>query len=73
MMLKPCPFCGEEIKRYSIETANGYVYELKISCCMEFDITGDNLLYLDGNPLKLGLDAVEKWNKRAGEQDELRS
>lgn len=73
MMLKPCPFCGEEIKRYSIGTANGYVYELKISCCMEFDITGDKLLYLDGDPLKLGLDAVEKWNKRAGEQDELRS
>lgn len=71
--LKQCPFCGEEIKRYSIGTANGYVYELKISCCMEFDITGDKLFYADGEPLKFGLDAVEKWNKRAGEQDELRS
>lgn len=69
--LKPCPFCGKEIKRYSIGTFNGYdVYELKISCCMEFDITSDELLFADGDPLKLGLDAVEKWNKRAGEQKE---
>lgn len=65
--LKPCPFCGEEIKRYSIGTANGYVYELKISCCMEFDITGDELLFADGEPFKVGLDAIEKWNRRAGE------
>lgn len=71
--LKPCPFCGEEIKRYSIGTVNGYVNELKISCCMEFDITGDEPIYLDGDPFKFGLDAVEKWNRRAGEQDELRS
>lgn len=40
---------------------------------MEFDITGDELIYLDGDPFRLGLDAVEKWNRRAGEQDELRS
>lgn len=63
--LKPCPFCGKEIKRYSMEMANGYVYELKISCCMEFDITGDELLFADGEPFKVGLNAIEKWNRRA--------
>ena len=67
--LKPCPFCGKEIKRYSIGTADGYVYELKISCCMEFDITGDEPIFADNRPHMIGLDAVEKWNRRAGEKE----
>lgn len=67
--LKNCPFCGKKIKRYSIGTANGYVYELKISCCMEFDITSDEPMFADARrPYMVGLDAVEKWNRRAGEQ-----
>ena len=66
--LKPCPFCGKEIKRCSIGTANGYVYELKISCCMEFDITSDELLFADSEPFKVGLDAIEKWNRRASDE-----
>lgn len=68
--LKPCPFCGR------VPTAIEVVYNryganrLKIDCCMSFDIWSDELIYSDAKGyVRVGRDAVEKWNTRAGEQD----
>lgn len=59
--LKPCPFCGEtenlEISHYRSDGVWWHYVE-----CAECIMTG---------PVgKLKRDAIEAWNKRAGEQDE---
>lgn len=70
--LKPCPFCGSEIKKVTIGTLNGIPYRLEAECEIchaEFVIdvptlnmadflTGDAVLVPDG-------DAVAIWNRRA--------
>lgn len=73
--LKPCPFCGKEISAYSLDCNQYGVERLVINCCMEFDIESDDVMSSsDGSAaVRVGKDAVEKWNRRAGEQDELRS
>lgn len=66
--LKSCPFCGKEIDKYSVDVSAYGVERLQISCCMNFDITSDALFFAN-EPLKLGPDAEEKWNRRAGGQE----
>lgn len=73
--LKPCPFCGEPISIAEAEFDKFGVSRLNIQCCMDFDIFADELIYSEGKRgyARVGFDAVQKWNKRAGDQDELRS
>lgn len=68
--LKPCPFCGKEIDQYSVEVNTYGIKRLQISCCMNFDITSDEVLEtFFGNEVIAGFDAEEKWNRRVGEQE----
>lgn len=69
--LESCPFCGKEIEYYSIETNKYGVTKLKIKCCMDFSIESDEVLiafsHLGETAVKIGKDAIEKWNTRVGE------
>lgn len=69
--LKPCPFCGEPISIAEVQFDKFGVGRLKIECCMDFDIFADGLIYSDGKRgyVRVGRDAVEKWNRRAGGQE----
>lgn len=66
--LKPCPFCGKEVEPCTISQNKYGVTRLEIECCMYFDIRSDySMTTKAGIEYKLGLDAVEKWNRRAKE------
>lgn len=68
--LKPCPFCGKEISAYSLDCNQYGVERLVINCCMEFDIESDEVLTtFTGEGVIAGFDAVQKWNRRAGESE----
>lgn len=67
--LKPCPFCGKEIKEYSVTSECGIIKELSIECCMKVDIESDPMLTsLDGERVLIGSDALQKWNRRAEDE-----
>lgn len=67
---KPCPFCGNTptITQMSVNSEIG-IDELEIECCMEFRIRSDDAIRVrtfEGTKhMQLGLNAVEKWNRRA--------
>ena len=60
--LKPCPFCGEMLKRKHIrktKSRNGYdYYTHPDNECILADVN-------DGIPLSLYVDEVGDWNRRA--------
>ena len=65
--LKPCPFCGN-VPSVIETTFDKYgSRQLKIHCCISFDIRSDELIYSKGKReyFRVGMDAVEKWNRRA--------
>ena len=67
--LKPCPFCGAEIKDYSVTSECGIIKELSIKCCVKVDIASDPMLTsLDGEKIFIGSDALQKWNRRAEDE-----
>ena len=68
--LKPCPFCGGddfiviELTLFSHEAGR-----LKIECrnCGTiFELEGGAVAQTSDGYLRLGPDAIEKWNRRAG-------
>lgn len=62
--LKPCPFCGRKITKYSIGTINGIVERLDIECCMTFIVKADEMLWHGNEMIMTGQDARQKWNQR---------
>ena len=66
--LKPCPFCGQKIERYSIEADSYGISRLQINCCMDFNIMSDDVVTsFGGEWARVGLTALEKWNRRVEE------
>lgn len=65
--LKPCPFCGAEVRDVSFETDELGVSRLMIRCLCGANITieADDIFYSNADRLRPGLNAVEKWNRRA--------
>lgn len=70
---KPCPFCGNIPKITTASWEYGFLTELTLSCCMEFNIKPDSEIVhfcgICGERLHrlTGLDPIEKWNRRAKE------
>ena len=64
--LKPCPFCGKPVSVVEIHTDRYGIYELRVQCCMDFDIFADEEAYSEvfKESFRVGLDPVEKWNRR---------
>lgn len=70
--LKPCPFCGSTITKYSVRVEEGVVEELNVTCerChseiriappIMYGITeGSTIMCVDG-------DAIDIWNMRKDE------
>lgn len=56
--LKPCPFCGSKII-YGNEVRQG-IHRIECSCC---DAGSESLECIE--------DAIEKWNRRVIDRDEL--
>lgn len=69
--LKLCPFCGKKPTVIEGVLDKYGIARLELDCCMRFDIWSDEMMYSDGGKayVRLGMDAVEKWNRRAGEQE----
>ena len=74
--LKPCPFCGREVKQYSVEgiTSIGITrLQIECECGVDFDVRCDNVMYYHTKGTELpylhGRTANEIWNKRAGEEE----
>ena len=58
--LKPCPFCGYEIKDYTLEYRDGKLEGLTAHCWMcqaRFELFNE---YDPDAP-----DAIDRWNRRA--------
>lgn len=74
--LKPCPFCGQQPKSYSITITDGKVSEMELECCMKFTIQPnvfyhtvafeEHTFYPDG-------DAIDIWNRRADNEQSQNS
>ena len=66
--LKPCPFCGQEIKAAEIEMTPNGCDNLRVYCVCGATITfeGDEIIPSFGftESCRCGIDAIEKWNKR---------
>lgn len=69
-ILKPCPFCGQEIRDVSIETDCLGASKLNILCNCGADITieADAVFRSNFDRFRPGLDAVSKWNRRDGKE-----
>ena len=66
--LKPCPFCGQVPKSYSITTTDGRVCEMELECCMKF-IIRPNVMFCTAAFEEYAFypngDAIDVWNRRA--------
>lgn len=63
--LKPCPFCGRDIKRFVASYIGHTCTQLEIKCCVEFSIDTENIFYSDKGTINFSNDAIELWNTRA--------
>lgn len=66
--LKPCPFCGQKPKSYSITITDGKVSEMELECCMKFIIRPNIFYYtvaFEEHTFYPDGDAIEVWNRRA--------
>ena len=66
--LKPCPFCGAEVDAISlyVDGATGpSQLHIECRCGIEFNVREDDLVFgPTGRAHQLGMNAVEKWNRR---------
>ena len=67
-ILRPCPFCGAEVRDVSFEADGLGISRLMIRCFCGADITieADDVFYSNMDRFRPGLNAVEKWNRRDG-------
>ena len=69
--LKPCPFCGNEVKDMDININyyHGSVEQMSVSCigCGSKITVNASVIrhWGDGKPVE---DAIDVWNKRAGDE-----
>lgn len=69
--LKPCPFCGSEIKIYSAEYIGEYCERLEVTCRFcntDFNIRTPKRLYYGNKVSFFGDDAIARWNRRANDE-----
>lgn len=67
--LKPCPFCGEEIKHYSVGYTGPVADSLSVQCdkChMYIQIDLEHIRYISDNKIveDLSMDAIDIFNNR---------
>ena len=70
-ILKPCPFCGNEVEVARIDTSMGGVtsIEVRCRCGAEVRLESDDFMYdWTGAAHQFGLTAIEKWNRREGKE-----
>ena len=60
--LKPCPFCGAKAVMNYKQALNTWIVECSNSSCPAS--------YMIGMDYDTEAEAIEAWNRRAGEQDE---
>ena len=68
-IMKPCPFCGSEVEVSSLMFGACGVTSIEVCCrCgAEVRIESDDLIYdWTGAAHQMGLNAIEKWNRRVG-------
>lgn len=66
-ILKPCPFCGNEVELTRLDMAQGGVtiIEVRCSCGAEVRFESDDFVYdWTGDAHQMGLTAIDKWNRR---------
>ena len=70
--MRACPFCGRQIKRYSMEMEYGWITKIVANCeCgVYFEVNADEKVYADGTPWRFGMTALDKWNTRKETDDE---
>ena len=66
-ILKPCPFCGKEVGDVSIEcdSLGASILEVRCRCGADVTIEADDVLCSAVARFRPGLNAIEKWNRRA--------
>lgn len=65
--LKPCPFCGEDVKICQIDYEDGFATGLGVRCnCGANIIIRGVKLYAFDEPV--GISAVDRWNRRADDE-----
>lgn len=66
--MKPCPFCGQKIEAVSWEQDGLGLTTLKVMCTcgVTIKIDADDVFRTVDKYFRPGLDALEKWNRRAG-------
>lgn len=71
LKVKPCPFCGREVKNITsgISPYGVEVLHIKCECGAEVDFKGDGYFYENEIRRRSGKDALEKWNTRAGDEE----
>ena len=71
--LKPCPFCGAEIKIYTVQFNGEFAENLTVKCenCnTEFWIReGETAYTFGGEKIRTHADAIRRWNRRASGAD----
>ena len=68
-ILRPCPFCGSEVELARVDCEMGGVtsIEVRCRCGAEVRIESDDYMYdWTGAAHQLGLNAIQKWNRRDG-------
>lgn len=65
-IMKPCPFCGARVETVRIVASSDGMEELsaECSCGANIDIEGDGFIYSCSDKIRVGKDALEKWNTR---------
>lgn len=68
-ILKPCPFCGQEVEVSRLDMAMGGITSIEVRCCCgaEVRFDSDDFIYdWTGATHQMGLTAIDKWNRRDG-------
>ena len=68
--MKPCPFCGQKVDIVEIEMSRKGFERIRVNCECGADIEFKGDEYIDSNMggIRIGKDALEKWNTREGKQ-----